>query len=332
MKKIMVILAIMVLGVCGIAFGEESLAVQFDINNPMHIIETWFGADINEVEKMIKDSGYQDDDLNALIGRSLGFLTYTSAKQQAKSISLFVNKDTSIVNRVSLTYNPDKEVFSAISEQLESELGEPRLRAAYVGEYMGQTATFSEALIWQKDNLEISIYASGDAGDDSDIYHVQNGKALFVLNIEEPSDEDSAKEIVSEAVEILVTPTPKPVPVDMKVAVYSVNIGKNSIGTPDIEVRFINNESSSVDRIDFAIRGYDAYGKLVKGYGVYDYTTCFYDNKPIAKGKTSESGWSWTLYGFDGIKTVEIAITSYHTTSGKSVEANENQYVWVPYK
>lgn len=332
MKKILIILALVVFGVCSIVSGEESLAVQFDINNPMHVVETWFGADVNDVENVLKDAGYQEDYLNALIGRSIGFLTYTSTKSPAKTISLFINKDTSLVNRVSLMYNPDKEVFSDLSEKLESTLGEPTLRAAYVGEYMGQTATFSEALVWQKDNLEITIYASGDSENDTDIYHVQNGKATFVLNIQDPSIEDPAKEELSEAIEILITPTPKPAALEMKVAVYSVNVGKNSIGSPDIEVRFINNESSSVDRIDFAIRGYDAYGKIVKGYGVYDYTTCFYDNKPIAKGKISESGWSWTLYGFDGIKTIEIAIISYHMTSGKSVEANENQYVWVPYK
>ena len=81
----------------------------------------------------------------------------------------------------------------------------------------------------------------------------------------------------------------------MEVAVSSEKIGKNRINTPDIEVRFVNNGSSGVDRIDFAIKGFDAYGKVVKGYGVYDYTTCFYDNKVITPGNISESGWSWTL-------------------------------------
>ena len=125
------------------------------------------------------------------------------------------------------------------------------------------------------------------------------------------------------------TPTPAPTPVKLEVDISAVRFGKNSIGTPELYIRFKNTSSSkTIDRIDFAVECYDVYGSKVKGDGYYDYTECYFDDQRIKPGKTSPSNHYWTLYGFEGMYSVKIAITKYHTTDGRTVSIPEKQWTW----
>lgn len=124
------------------------------------------------------------------------------------------------------------------------------------------------------------------------------------------------------------TATPIPVP-NLEVSIRNVKFGKNSIGTPKIYVQFKNTSAAkTIDRIDFAVECYDVYGSVVKGYGYYDYTECYYDDSRIAPGKTTPSDYYWTLYGFDETYKAKIAITRYHTTNGETVTIPEQAWKW----
>ena len=119
------------------------------------------------------------------------------------------------------------------------------------------------------------------------------------------------------------------VPDTMDISVYSVDIGYNSLGDPEVYVRFKNEGSVPIDRVDFDIRCYDAYGDLVKGYGYYIYSECWYEASTIYPQSLSNSGHYWELFGFEGTRSVSIRIRKYHTTSGETVKIPSGKQQWV---
>ena len=146
-------------------------------------------------------------------------------------------------------------------------------------------------------------------------------------------------------VRLIATPTPKPTAkptrrptakptvapkIGNAITIASVSLGSDSIGNPALYVVFKNNSGATVDRIDFTVECYDVYGRLIKGYGYYDESNCFYDGR-ISQGRKSDSSQRWMFYGFDGIKSVRIAITDYHTLNGKSVHVPRSSWDYTKY-
>lgn len=126
------------------------------------------------------------------------------------------------------------------------------------------------------------------------------------------------------------TATPKPTAkVSCEISIASVKLDSSSV-IPDLYVVFKNDSKVAVDRIDFEVKCYDAYGSQIKGYGIYDSTECFYD-QTIQSNQTSRFDYRWYLNGWDGIKSVEIAITRYHKINGKAVIIPEDQRKWVKF-
>lgn len=124
-------------------------------------------------------------------------------------------------------------------------------------------------------------------------------------------------------------PTPKPTPVKIDVTISSVRFGQDAIGTTELYIRFTNEHASeTIDRVDFTAKCYDSYGELIKGYGVYEGSNMFFEAQSIRPGKTTSSDYYYTMYGFDGIKSVSIAIQKYHTKSGRTVEISEDDLQW----
>lgn len=138
----------------------------------------------------------------------------------------------------------------------------------------------------------------------------------------------------------LPSPTKKPTPLPTetvnpeinKIKISSLRIGKNSIGSSILYIVFKNSTSYTVDRIDFNVKCYDAYGRKILGYNYYDSTNCFYDDRSIKSGGKTPSDIYWTLYGFEGTKAIDIVITGYHTTNGITVRIPESQWNYVHYK
>ena len=127
------------------------------------------------------------------------------------------------------------------------------------------------------------------------------------------------------------SPTPKVVastPVPIVLRIESVTIKQNSIGIPELYARFTNTGSSSIDRFDFLVECYDRYGEVIKSYGIYDYSSCYFEDSILSPNATTSKNYYWTLYGCNGTVSVKIAITKYHTTNGMTVEIPEDQYQW----
>ena len=121
-------------------------------------------------------------------------------------------------------------------------------------------------------------------------------------------------------------------PIVLDVSVASVKIGENSIGSPEIHVVLKNNSSTlTIDRVDFRIKCYDAYGDLIKLYNRYTYSACFYDGT-LKPGYKSPDNHRWTIYDGDGTRSVRVAIEKYHATDGTTVSISEDQLEWIEFE
>ena len=107
--------------------------------------------------------------------------------------------------------------------------------------------------------------------------------------------------------------------------ITSIELGTNPYGAPCIFLRIFNLTDYALDRVDFTVRCYDAYGKLIKSY--YKSAThedCFYDGVLLPKEGTPADHY-WSLYGYYGIHTVYITVTKYHTADGRTVRIPKSQ-------
>lgn len=153
-----------------------------------------------------------------------------------------------------------------------------------------------------------------------------NGDIGYVLQRTVKSDNSASTPLSA-------TPQPKTVssaaaPVELNLRIESVIIKQNSIGLPELYARFTNTGSSSIDRFDFLVECYDRYGDVIKSHGVYDYSSCYFEDSILAPNASSPKDYYWTLYGCNGTVSVKIAITKYHTTNGQTFEIPEDQYRW----
>ena len=114
-----------------------------------------------------------------------------------------------------------------------------------------------------------------------------------------------------------------PAPISMS----KMRLGTNMIGTPEVYVQFTNNSKKTLEAFDFLVRCYNKYGEIVKGYGVYERSQCYYDTN-LPSGSTTSSDWRWTLYGFDGVSSFKVAISKYKLQGETAVEIPENQLKW----
>lgn len=140
--------------------------------------------------------------------------------------------------------------------------------------------------------------------------------------------------VIDDALSVALSTLPdvSPIPNHLDVSISSVKIGENSIGSPEIHV-VLKNESSTltIDRVDFRIKCYDAYGDLIKLYNRYTYSACFYDGT-LKPGYKSPENHRWTIYDGDGTRTVQVAIEKYHATDGTTVSVPEDQLEWIEFE
>ena len=122
-------------------------------------------------------------------------------------------------------------------------------------------------------------------------------------------------------------------PVVLDVSISSVKIDDNSIGSPEIYVVLKNDSSTlTIDRIDFRIKCFDAYGDLIKLYNRYTYSSCFYDDSLLKPGSKTPASHRWTIYDGDGTKSVKVAIEKYHATDGTVVTVPEDHLEWIEFE
>ena len=129
----------------------------------------------------------------------------------------------------------------------------------------------------------------------------------------------------------------KELPKKPDIAVLPVKLTVNSAGTPELYVRFRNDTTETIDRLDFHVECYNTYDERIIGYGRYEYSDNYYEADPqnyysgtdIEPGETTANDWYWGLYGFDGTTRVRIAVYKYHTTTGNTVNIPESDWIWV---
>lgn len=97
---------------------------------------------------------------------------------------------------------------------------------------------------------------------------------------------------------------PVPAPISVKIQ----KLGHNSIGTPEITLKLTNTGDKDLVACDLAVICYDTYGEqLTKGSTGGERLAYHHE---IAAGETSDAA-TWTLYGYDTVKTVKVAVLKY---------------------
>ena len=88
----------------------------------------------------------------------------------------------------------------------------------------------------------------------------------------------------------------------------------------------------TIDAFNLVARAYNRYGQSLGWYNTildkeHGFTT---QTCKIAPGKKFSMGSGyWDLFGWDTAVRIEVAVTKYHTTDGKTVEIPRSEYVWV---
>ena len=108
--------------------------------------------------------------------------------------------------------------------------------------------------------------------------------------------------------------------------VSSITLKKGALGYYEAYIRIKNNLKVAVDRVDFTIYCYDAYGDQLYQYDYYAYMNCCYAGV-ISAGGQSPSNYYWGLNGFEGVYKIVVTIWKYHTVDGRTVEIPESQRV-----
>ena len=117
---------------------------------------------------------------------------------------------------------------------------------------------------------------------------------------------------------------------NVEVTVDSVEIKDTRYGTREFYIRFKNNASVTVDRIDFQIQGYNRYGERITQYNID--TIEFYYDEEIKPGKLSPKNYYYNYYMLNEATKIKIAIVKYHTTDGRTVEVPEIHLKWYTFE
>ena len=334
LRKSLIVLALFLmtsLPLCTFAESPISITDTYALVDklPHFYGDPWFTQSISQIENTLHAKGYTDSFTNSL-GKSLGVLSYESDNLKPKKTTILFDLATNSPTNISLSYSASANIYEQIYNGLNAVLGEAIYQEAYKESNSAYTIEYAEALTWSGEGFEYKLNGEGSQTVPG-LYQIQTGKSPFVLSIaiDKNSVSNKTKSLLSS---ITTTPSPTSMPVTVNIEIASVSFGKDSIGTPQVYVTFKNTSNSeSIDRIDFAIKCYDAYGTEIKPYGFYSRTDNFFDEQIIHPGKRTPSDWRWTIYGVDGMKSIDIAILKYHTTNGRTITVPEDQLNWIRY-
>lgn len=290
-------------------------------NNLFSLGTSIMREDAKQIENVLLDNSFSIYKVN-----NTGYADYNLRQYKSNTypyyFALFVEKDTERIGMVEFAFSPSKVDYAEVYKSLTKVLGQPKIGSSQI--------YFSEAAIWYRNGIMYRLLGDNWTGvfkrSRCNISDIKNGKHNFSLIM---TIDDGDRDLPT------VAPTPKPTSspkIGNDIIISSVRLGKDSIGSPQLYVVFKNNTSLTIDRIDFNVECYDAYGRLIKGYGFYDSSDCFYDETKIRPNGKSSSQIYWTFYGFDGIKSVKIAITAYHTINGKSIRIPEKLWDYKNFK
>ena len=105
-----------------------------------------------------------------------------------------------------------------------------------------------------------------------------------------------------------------------------IRLATNAYGFPIAYIQIYNQTNTIIDRVDFTVYCYDAYGRQIKGYGYYTHDDDWYDGI-IMPGESSPSDHYWSLYGYEGVRTVIVTVYKYHTADGRTIYIPKSQQI-----
>lgn len=119
------------------------------------------------------------------------------------------------------------------------------------------------------------------------------------------------------------------IPFKSDVKVASVKSGVSYSGSLMLYIQLQNTGRDTIDRVDFNLAFFDAYGNLMK-YKGQKYEHC-YDTSTIKPGKKSPANWYYDFPGMSGATKFAICIYKYHFKNGTTVDIGNDDQTWVSF-
>ena len=307
-KSVSILMCCLILTFCICSYATE------DISEPIlpYGESGWISIPVTDFIKQAEEEGYTR--IEAPSDSFESFITYENSNMSISMIQANYDSETFIIDKLVMYCKASSDVRLLV-ENLSKEYGE--------GKFGLVSGVEGIAQYWAGDKYTYFIAYNGSFDD------VVAGKLDYVFlafDMVMPSKTTTPKPTE------LPTPEPKPTPqVRSNIVVTNATLTRNSAGTDEAYITLKNKLKVSVDRVDFYVKCYDAYGNLIKGYNYYDVSSCFYD-EIIKPGESSDKDIYWGLYGFSGTKSIEVAIVSYHTITGETIEIPEDQLFWKKFK
>lgn len=120
---------------------------------------------------------------------------------------------------------------------------------------------------------------------------------------------------------------PAPAPISIKIQ----KLGHNSIGTPEITLKITNTGDKDIVACNVAVFCCDAYGEQITQCNSSSGGANLAYHEVIKAGETT-SAVTWTLNGFDTVKTVKVAVLKYQLKGEDAVtivtKLGDENLVW----
>ncbi len=276
----------------------------FPYNEPI-----WINMTITEAIQQLTERKYEKaEPSNAFPD----FKAYENKNEPVERIFLAFDEETFYVTNVAMYCKADKSAKDTVSS----------LNELYGDSIKGLAPSLGgNSFFWFGDKYAYVINSEGSLED------VVDGKQQYAFIVSSNNTNTS-----EESADNKPTPSPQPTAkITSEITVKSARLERNSAGTDLAYISLRNNSRYPVDRVDFYVKCFDAYNNQIKGYGIYDVSSCFYD-EVIQAYSYVDSDIYWGLYGFTGTKWIEVAIISYHFCNGETVIIPEDQLQWKSFK
>lgn len=118
----------------------------------------------------------------------------------------------------------------------------------------------------------------------------------------------------------------KEIPFRSDIKVASVRTGSTYSGALQLYIQLENVGNSTIDRVDFHVQCWNAYGELMTYQGS-KYMDCYY-NSDLKSGKKMPSDWYYDLSGYNGATKFAICVYRYHYKNGETVDIDVSDQTW----
>ncbi len=312
-----------------VLFSLTAVAEEHAIG--LNDVKEWFGETIEDVSKKIEECGYKaEPDNKTSIMRDVAW-EFTNEKLAPYSVVAWFNSEGRDVTQFVLKYHKDANLFNQMRQSFTLLFGEPIHQEFSDVTKDGHRTIVPETISWDEKGYIYRIgFSSRPDGSRGSLKDTENGEAGFSVVITQHEEESESSEETAQP-SATPRPTATPRPVKVEVDLHSVEIKDSRYGSSrQFYIRFKNNASSTVDRIDFLIKGYNRYGERIVQYNADTFE--FYIDEEIKPGKVSPANIYFYQSALDEATKIKIAIQKYHTADGRTVTVPDYQLSWTTYE